>query len=71
MWVFDIRNERFACIPRTGARCEENDHEGDSTWEDMVCETLWVVFVKGLEAAAVSLLQGINFHPSGDSQNDI
>lgn len=60
-WTFDILNEQFACMPKTGGEMSRKcSWEWQRTWEDMVCETIWVIFVKDLEAVAISLLQRIN-----------
>lgn len=71
-WIFDILNEQFACMPKTGGETSRKcSWEWQRTWEDMVCETIWVVFVKDLEAVAVSLLQRINSPISVALSNDI
>ena len=71
-WIFDILNEQFACMPKTGGETSRKcSWEWQRTWEGMVCETIWVVFVKDLEAAAVSLLQRISSPISVALSNDI
>ena len=71
-WIFDILNEQCACMPKTGGEMARKcSWEWQRTWEDMVCETIWVVFVKDLEAVAVSLLQRINSPVSVALSNDI
>lgn len=64
-------NSLLAC-PKQEERCQESaPWEWQRTSEDMVCETIWVIFVKDLEAAAVSLLQRINSQTLVASSNDI
>lgn len=70
--IFDILNDQFACMPKTGGEMSRKcSWEWQRTWEDMVCETIWVIFVKDLEAVAISLLQRINSQISVASSNDI
>lgn len=64
-------NSLLAC-PKQEESCQESaPWEWQRTSEDMVCETIWVIFVKDLEAAAVSLLQRINSQVLVASSNDI
>ena len=55
-WDFGILNERFACMPKMGGEMSRRfSWEWQRTWEDIVCEIIWVTFMKGLEAVVVSL----------------